>query len=130
MLNCFRCRPAIYNVLVKRNALLVVVVLIALLLAYNSIRKIKDFKLSAKTVEDRQAYLESLKKQNADLKKELVYKESSQYAELEIRNKLGLAKRGETVVIVPKKEETSDQRPETRDQKPNWVKWKELVLGV
>lgn len=114
----------------KRNALLVVVVLIALLLAYNSIRKIKDFKLSAKTVEDRQAYLESLKKQNADLKKELVYKESSQYAELEIRNKLGLAKHGETVVIVPKSEETGDQRPEIRDQRPNWVKWKELVLGV
>lgn len=113
----------------KRNALLVVVVLIVLILGYNSIKKIKDFKLTSQTVENRQAYLESLKKQNAELKKELTYKESSQFAEIEIRNKLGLAKPGETVVIVPKREETSDQRPETKAQKPNWVKWKELVLG-
>jgi len=110
--------------------LLLIVVLIVLVLGYNSYRKITDFKLTAQTVEDRQAYLESLKKQNAELKKELVYKESSQFAELEIRNKLGLARPGEMVVIVPKRD---DERNTLNDErtigKPNWVKWKELVLG-
>jgi cell division protein FtsB len=112
----------------RRNALLIIVVIIALILAYNSFAKIKDFKLSAQTVEDRQAYLVSLKKQNADLKKDLIYKESSQFAELEIRNKLGLAKSGETVVIVPKKDEKPSYAKASED-KPNWVKWKELILG-
>lgn len=113
----------------KRNILLFVTVIIALILAYNSFKRIKDFKLTAQTVDDRQAYLDSLKKENEALKKDLEYKESSQFAELEIRNKLGLAKAGEAVVIVPK-EETSTQRPETRSQKPNWRKWKELLFGV
>ena len=107
-----------------------VVGLIVLILAYNSFAKIKDFKLTAQTVSDRQAYLESLKKQNADLKKELIYKESSQFAELEIRNKLGLARPGETVVIVPKRDVDSSSGIVNReDSKPNWVKWKELILG-
>ncbi|MBI3342015.1 septum formation initiator family protein [Candidatus Curtissbacteria bacterium] len=114
----------------KRNLILALVVIIALILAYNSFLKIKDFKLNAQTVDGRQVYLDSLKKENEKLKQEFTYKESSQFAELEIRNKLGLAKPGETVVIVPKNSETSDQGPETGNQKPNWLKWKELLLGV
>ena len=115
----------------KRNGLLVLVVFFALILAYNSFRKIGDFKLTAQTVEDREAYLESLKKQNIKLKEELEYKESSQFAELEIRNKLGLAKAGETVVIVPKEVDERQTQNDKRDtNKPNWVKWKELFSGT
>lgn len=113
----------------KRNLILVLVVIIALFLAYNSFNKIKDFRLTTETVEGKQAYLESLKKQNAELERELEYKESSQFAELEIRNKLGLAKPGEVVVVVPK-EDTNDKVQESTNTKPNWQKWKELLFGV
>lgn len=119
-----------YNVgRVKRNVILFLAVIVTLVLAVNSYRRIGDFRSAAKTVDERQAYLEDLKKKNEELKKELEYKESTQFAELEIRNKLGLAKPGETVVMVPK-EETKNQKPETRDQRPNWRKWKELLFGV
>lgn len=113
----------------KRNVLLFVTVIIALILAYNSFKRIKDFRLTAQTVDDRQTYLDSLKKENEELKKDLEYKESSQFAELEIRNKLGLAKPGEAVVIVPK-EDNSDKLQDTSRSKPNWQKWKELLFGV
>ena len=115
----------------KRNLLLVLVVIIALVLAYNSFKKIKDFKLSAQTVDDRAAYLETLKKQNEELKNELAYKESSQFAELEIRNKLGMAKPGETIVVVPKEETADlDQNESGSRVKANWEKWKEILFGV
>src|SRR3989344_298533 len=88
--------------MMKRNLILVLAVIVALVLAINSYRKITDFRLAAKTVDERQAYLDELKKKNEEFQKELEYKESSQFAELEIRNKLGLAKPGEAVVIVPR----------------------------
>lgn len=113
----------------KRNIVLVITVIIALVLAYNSFKRIKDFRLTAKTVADREEYLDLLKKENDALKKDLEYKESSQFAELEIRNKLGLAKPGETVVIVPK-EDMSDKSQVTSRSKPNWQKWKELLFGI
>ena len=84
----------------KRNLILVLAVVVALVLALNSYKKIGDFRSASRTVDERRVYLEELKKRNEELKKELEYKESSQFAELEIRNKLGLAKPGETVVIV------------------------------
>ena len=114
----------------KRNLILVLAVIVALVLAINSYRKITDFRLAAKTVDERQAYLDELKKKNEEFQKELEYKESSQFAELEIRNKLGLAKPGEAVVIVPKDDERLKTNDESKISKPNWQKWKELLFGV
>ena len=114
----------------KRNLILVLAVIVALVLAINSYRKITDFRLAAKTVDERQAYLDELKKKNEEFQKELEYKESSQFAELEIRNKLGLAKPGEAVVIVPRGVDRESEIVNRGKSKPNWQKWKELLFGV
>jgi len=58
----------------------------------------------------------------------LEYKKSDEFKEKEIRNKLGLAKEDEAVVILPK---DGDKNPEAEilDQKANWQKWKEIFFG-
>lgn len=112
----------------KRNLILVLVVALALFLVVSSTRRILTFKSTAGKVSEAQANLEKLKKENGDLKKELDYKKSPQFAEEEIRNKLGLVKQGENLVVLPK-DQKSDQGPATSNQKANWEKWKELFFG-
>lgn len=87
-----------------------------------------SFKNTAQNVQDSEARLQQLKEENEKLKQELNYKKSQEFAEAEIRNKLGLAKEGETVVVLPK--EDRDQLPETSNKdKKNWEKWWDLFFG-
>lgn len=115
----------------KRNFILVLVLIFGLFLSYNSIRRILTFRETAKTVKSAEAKLEKLKQENEALKKELELKSSDEFAEAEIRNKLGLAKEDETVLILPK-EETNQSFDSTQDKqstRPNWVKWRKLFFG-
>jgi cell division protein FtsB len=88
-----------------KSPTLVVVLVIGAFLAYNSFKKILTFRETAKTVETAQERLDRLKKENEALKKELEYKSSDEFAEGEIRNKLGLAREDETVLILPKEQD-------------------------
>ncbi len=115
----------------KRNLLLILAFVVTIALATNSARRIMTFRTTSASVVQVKAQLEQLKKENEDLKKELEYKKSDQFVEEEIRNKLGMTKPGESVVMVPK-DQTGNQLPETRDQnkEPNWQKWWNIFFGV
>src|SRR3990167_8514157 len=92
----------------KRNLLLLSAVLISVVLVVNSTKKILMFRSTSLKIEDFEARLLKLRQENSDLARELEYKKSNEFAEAEIRNKLGLVKEGERVVIVPKKDEPTD----------------------
>lgn len=113
----------------KRNLLLFFAVLVSILLIVNGTKRILSFRGTAQRVEEAQTRLDSLKAENEALKAEYEYKKSEGFTEEEIRNKLGLAKKGETIVVVPKEEES--KVPETSDQRPenNLQKWWELFFG-
>ncbi|OGD97818.1 hypothetical protein A3A49_01540 [Candidatus Curtissbacteria bacterium RIFCSPLOWO2_01_FULL_38_11b] len=115
----------------KRNFLLISAILIAFVLGVNSARKILSFRGTSEKVSQAEQRLEDLKRENEALKNDLEYKKSNEFKEMEIRNRLGLVKEGETVVIVPKDD---DERLTTNDEsslkKSNWEKWKELFFGT
>lgn len=114
----------------KRNLLLMSAILVSIILGASSARKILSFKTTSGKVVQAEARLEELKKENEELKRELEHKKGQEFAEAEIRNKLGLAREGEAVVVVPK--ENSDQQPsfaKASEGKPNWQKWRDLILG-
>ena len=117
----------------KRNFLLILAVLVSLILAVNSTNKILTFRTNAQKVKEVQLRLEKLRQENEALKKELEYKKSDKFAEEEIRNKLGLAKEGEAVVIVPETDEShSSLEFLTKGQSSsgrNWQKWRSLFFG-
>lgn len=113
----------------KRNLILVAAVLVSILLAINSSRRILTFRTTAQGVSAAQKQLDDLKRENEALKKELDFKSSDQFAEEEIRNKLGLAKPGETIVVLPKNDglqSTVNSQPTT--DLPNWQKWWNLFF--
>lgn len=116
----------------RRNILLIAGIIVAIILGINSVRKIMTFRGTFEKVEEAEQKLERLKVENEKLKRELEYKKSDEFIEGEIRNKLGLVKEGEVIVIVPK--EVEDQGKfsfaEASEDKPNWQKWRELFFGT
>ena len=102
----------------------------ALLLSYNSSKRILTFRTTSKFIGQSEKQLEELKAENERLKSELEYKKSQEFKEAEIRNKLGLAKEGEAVVIVPREDEGQTTDDDRQINRPNWRKWKELFFGT
>jgi len=111
----------------RRNFLLFIAVLIGIILVFNSSKRLISFRSTAKQFSEAEERLEKLKKENEDLKRELEYKKSEEFTESEIRNKLGLVKEGETVVILPK-DDKSNKNGENKVAIPNWQKWWNLFF--
>jgi len=112
----------------RKNLLLIAGIIFALILGINSVQRIGSLRDTSHKVDDAEERLENLRAENERLQKELEYKKTDEFKEAEIRNKLGLVKEGEAIVIVPK---MSDQESETSDQEsvPNWEKWRILFFG-
>jgi cell division protein FtsB len=106
---------------------------IAVLLVFSllgSISKIRD--VNTKIDKEREV-LEKLKKDNENLQKDLQKAQSEEFIEKQLRDKLGMAKEGEIVVILPDEETVKKFAPSIDIEKepipdPNWKKWLKLFL--
>ena len=116
----------------KRNLILLAFFLVSILLVVNSTKRLLAFKTTAQKVEESEQYLVKLKEENEALKAELEYKRSQEFIEGEIRNKLGLAKEGEAVVILPQDGSSpADAKAMAGGQStvvPNYIKWWKLFF--
>ena len=120
---------ACYNEVVKRNLLLLGVAFLVLMFIVNSTKRISSLRDTSKKVSEVEQRLEALRLENQRLKEELDYKRTGEFKEGEIRNKLGLVKPGEAVVVLPNKD---DGRQMTGDERqndiPNYLKWWNLFF--
>lgn len=112
----------------RRNAAFALFLVVVLLLAYNSFQKIRSLAGNSQKVDEAAQKLEGLKAENEQLKQELEYKKSEKYKEEEIRNKLGLAKPGEEVFVVPKGDNSQSSLDDSRDERSNLEKWKDYLF--
>lgn len=113
----------------RRNLVFLAVVTVSLILVFSSTRRILDLRTTSQKVDELSQYLEDLKIQNEQLRSELEYKRSERFAEEEIRNKLGLVKPGEKVVVIPRSDERRTMNDERKKEEPNYVKWWKLFFG-
>jgi cell division protein FtsB len=78
--------------------------------------------------------LTDLKQENSKLKQEHEYRQQDAYIEEEIRNKLQMAKPGETIVVLPEdlssQVQLGSQDQDSAENKnlKNWQKWLELFI--
>jgi cell division protein FtsB len=77
--------------------------------------------------------IEKLIRENKELEERLKEVQSTQFVEKEIRDKLGLAKEGEIVVVLPDEEILRKLAPKIEEEEtelpdPNWKKWIKLFL--
>lgn len=95
---------------------------------FKSIAKVKEAK---KRIETAKTKVENLKQEEASLEVELKKVQSEAFLEKQLRDKLGLAKEGETVVILPDKKALQDLVPAVPEEedtlpKPVWQRWLDL----
>ena len=111
-----------------RGYFLYLVVLILLLLTISLVRNI----LRVSQAGDREKIVggrvENLKEENEKLKNELEKIESEAYVEFQARDKLGLAKEGEIIVVLPDDEILRKIAPLIEEEEeslpdPTWKKW-------
>lgn len=74
-----------------------------------------------------------LQGENSDLEARLKEAQSEEYIEKQLRDKLGLAKKGEIVIVLPETkilEELAPRLPEEEEKLPDptWRKWLKLFL--
>lgn len=80
-------------------------------------------------IRDAEKQVKQEEQENQELRKRLTEVQSPEFIEKEAREKLGLGKEGETIVVLPKAElEPSFARASERRQ-PNWRKWWMLYVG-
>lgn len=119
---------ALYYGVVKRNLLLIGIVILILLIIVNSTKRISSLRDTSKKVDKVEEQLQVLRQENEKLKVELEYKKSDEFKEAEIRNKLGMVKQGEAVVVLPQKDDEGLTTNDERQNIPNYIKWWNLFF--
>ena len=106
-------------------------IVIFLILTSSLIKSLKRINEGRALVRRNEAKLEKIRKENEKLEEQLKIIQSDEFVEKQLRNKLGLVKEGEIVVVLPEADivkKLSPIIPEEEEAKPrpNWQKWIEL----
>ncbi len=107
--------------------------LLILLLVLNLAKDIGRARAIKNQIAAEKEKITKIEADNARLEEELIQTQSPDFIEKEVRNKLGLAKEGEAVVVLPDAEtlrKLAPQIPVETDSlpDPNWKKWLKLFI--
>ena len=96
----------------------------------NNINKITSIR---KQVEAERQRVEKMQADNAKLQEQIVEAQGADFIDKQMHDKLGFAKTGETVVVLPDDSIVKSLAPvQTPDEDilpdPNWMKWKKLFF--
>lgn len=119
-------KTKIVNIIGLLSALAMFLVLLSSL-----IKSVKRINEGQNIIEKNKVRLEKINEENEKLKAQVNTIQSDEYMEKQLRDKLGLAKEGEIVIVMPEAEivkKLSPVIPEEEVIKPktNWQKWMEL----
>lgn len=116
----------------KKIATILILVVVAVTVFRGVFRLIS----SRSRVDEARAKLEEVKKQQTELEAKLEEVSSDYYKEEQLRDKLGLVKQGETVIVLPSEDVLRRLSPrileeaEENETIPNWKKWAKLFLDI
>lgn len=101
------------------------VILALLIVGYNLIIQIKEAMKSGERLSESADVVYKLEAKNKALKEKLAQVQSQAFIEEEVRNKLGLAKKGETIVVIPedKLKLVLGTSASAQIRLPNWLGW-------
>lgn len=108
--------------------------LLALFVLISLIRNASLLFLARQRLTEAQTHLEQQRATVNETKEQLERVENTQYQETVIRDKLGLAKEGEYVFVLPDDETLKNLSPRVERRKeyslpdPNWKKWLKLFI--
>jgi len=104
-----------------------------LVLSISLIRNVIKISQAGKVVGEASLRVEILKEENLKLQERLSEVQGEAYVEKELRDKLGLAKEGETILVLPEEDIVRSLAPKLTEEEetlpdPNWKKWLKLFF--
>lgn len=109
-----------------RKILQILVILVLASFIVSTTRQVLKLNEAKGKFQKAEGKLENLKSENEKLQGELKFRESSEFVEEAARNQLGLAKEGETIVVLPK----SDEKTGETGQKDTGINfWLKRLFG-
>ncbi|OGE32679.1 hypothetical protein A3C59_03765 [Candidatus Daviesbacteria bacterium RIFCSPHIGHO2_02_FULL_36_13] len=114
-----------------RKSIIGLIILIVIIIASSLVGQISDSLRSQDRLSEQAETVSRLEMENRELKKKLIDIQSPEFIEEQARNKLGLSKGGETIVIIPDSKlksilYASESAKEVR--LPNWQGWFKLFF--
>lgn len=111
----------------------IVIVIIVIILCAFLVKNILKISGSSQKITNEKTNVENLKKENADLQKQLESVKGTQFIESVARDKLGLAKSGDIVVVLPDEATLKSLAPKLPEETfslpvPIWQRWLKLFL--
>lgn len=116
----------IINIFMRKKITIGLGLIVVIVIAYNLIGRIIEAVSSSERLSQAAEELYQLEMKNKELKKTLSEIKSTDFIEKQARDKLGLAKEGETVVIIPPEvlERVLGESKRLEEVKlPNWLGW-------
>ena len=116
----------------KKKVLIVIIFLVSIFITYNLLNQIFNALKSEERLSLAAEALYKLEVKNKQLKQRLGEISSREFIEEQARNKLGLGKKGETMVIIPDeklKEVLGASESASEKRLPNWLGWWRLFFS-
>lgn len=104
------------------------VVVVSLVFIVTLSRSIFDLWQKRDMVRERQKELTRVSAENEGLKKKLSEADSPEFIEREARERLGLVKEGEAIVLIPKATAAGMLEEQSEIALPNWQQWLRLFF--
>lgn len=112
------------------KAVYLLIIIVGLVISFSLAKNLYAAFGSSKYLEQAQAKLDRLRAENEALLRENALAKDPSFIEREARERLGLVKPGEVVVILPDKEATSPATDEpTTPARPVWQQWLGLFFS-
>jgi len=111
----------------KSKAIKIIIAVIGLILIFNLSRDILRLIKASDQIRQAEQRVKDLESQQQQLMEKKEYFESAEFVEEEARNKLNMARPGETIVILPPNNGVAADKGELI-QLPNWKKWWRLFF--
>lgn len=122
----------LYNKISKFSRILVLV--LGVFFGLSLINNIQTILSADQRIDSAYSKLAKLKQENERLAGEVEEVESEHYTEQQARDKLGLSREGEVVVVLPEESKLKRLSPDFREEEsdtlpdPNWKKWWKLFF--
>lgn len=113
-----------------KKVILVLLIIAILIFAYNLVMQTMEAIKSGERLSESAEVVYKLEVKNRELKKKLTEVQSQEYIEEQVRNKLGLSKKGETVVVIPedKLKLVLGASQSAAIRLPNWLGWLKVFV--
>ncbi|OGM15733.1 hypothetical protein A2V56_02235 [Candidatus Woesebacteria bacterium RBG_19FT_COMBO_42_9] len=110
-----------------------VFIILVVILTISLIRNIIKISQAGKRIDEARVKVRELKEENLKLENRLDEVQSEAYIEKELRDKLGLAKEGETILVLPDEQTLRALAPRSQEEQEvlpdaSWKKWMKLFF--